>query len=132
MKNLVEQLRKIFKTTLPIIQEGNIERKPLPKTVQTKLEELAANRVLREELDNNQNDMTTINAAIFAMATSVAEARGQKKKSSGTSRNEANHTITKMQRRMKELKQLASKTASEVDRRKVEKHQAKRKITSNF
>ena len=51
--------------------------------------------------------MTTINAAIYAMATTVVEARGQKKKSSGLSRNEANHTITKMQQRMKELKQLA-------------------------
>ena len=73
---------------------------------------------MREELDNNQSDMTTINAVIYAMATSVVEVRGQKKKSSGASRNEANHTITKMQKRMKELKQLASKTASEVDRRK--------------
>ena len=104
LKNLVEQLRKIFKTTLPIIQEGNIDRKPLPKTVLTKLEELAANIVLREELDNNQSDMRTINAAIYAIVTSVVEARGQKKKSSGASRNEANHTITKMQQRMKEMK----------------------------
>ena len=88
LKNLVKQLRKIFKTTLPIIQEGNIERKPLPKTVLTKFEELAANIVLREELDYNQSDMTTINAAIYAMATSVVEARGQKKKSRGASRNE--------------------------------------------
>ena len=118
LKNLIEQLRKIFKTTLPIIQEGNIDRKPLPKTVLTKLEELAANIVLKEELDNNQSDMTTINAAIYAIAISVMEARGQKKKSSGASRNKANHTITKMQQRMKELKQLASKTASEVDSRK--------------
>ena len=118
MKNLVELLRKIFKTTVPINQEGNIDRKPLPKTVLTKLEELAANIVLREELDNNQSDITTINAAIYAMATSAVEARGQKKKSSGASQNEANHTITKMQQRMKELKQLASKTASEVGRRK--------------
>ena len=62
--------------------------------------------------------MTTINAAIHAMASSVVEARGQKKKSSGVNRNEANHTITKMQQRMKELKQLASTTACEVDRRK--------------
>ena len=96
MKNLVEKLQKILQTTLPIIQEGNIKRKPLPKTVLTNLEELAANVVLREELDNNQSDMTTINAAIYAMATSVVEACGQKKKSSGASRNEANHTITKM------------------------------------
>ena len=118
LKNLIEPLRKIFKTTLPIIQEENIDRKPLPKTVLTKLEELASNIVLKEELDNNQSDMTTINAAIYAIAISVVEARGQKKKSSGASRNKANHTITKMQQRMKELKQLASKTASEVDRRK--------------
>ena len=62
--------------------------------------------------------MTTINAALYAMVTSVVEARGQKKKSSGASRNEANHTIIKMQQRMKELKQLVSKTTSEVDKRK--------------
>ena len=30
-QNLIEQLRKIFKTTLPIIQEGNIDRKPILK-----------------------------------------------------------------------------------------------------
>ena len=40
------------------------------------------------------------------MAKSVVKARGQKKKSSGASRNEANRTNTKMQQKMKELKQL--------------------------
>ena len=58
--------------------------------------------------------MTTINAVIYTMAISVVEARGQKKKSSGANRNEASHTITKMQQKMKELKQLASTTANEI------------------
>ena len=48
---LVEKLRNIFTTALPIIQEKNIERNSLPKTVLIKLEELAVNTVLKEEID---------------------------------------------------------------------------------
>ena len=62
--------------------------KPLPKTVLTKFEELAANTVLREELDKDQSNMTTIDAAIYKMASSVVEALGQKKMSNRTSRGE--------------------------------------------
>ena len=118
LNEFVEKLRNIFTTALPIIQEGNIERSPLPKTVLTKLERLAANTVLKEEIDKIQSDMITINAAIYAMATSVIQVRGQRTKPGKTSRNVANKTVTKMQQQLKEMKKLASKTASEINRRK--------------
>ena len=77
LNEFVEKLRNIFMTKPPIIQKGNIERNPLPKTVFTKLEELAANTVLKEEIDKIQSDIITITAAIYAMATSVILVRGQ-------------------------------------------------------
>ena len=73
---LAGKLRNIFKTTLPIILQENIERNPQPKAVLTKLEEIAANTVLKEEIENIWNDLKTINAAIYAIATSIVEARG--------------------------------------------------------
>ena len=79
MIELARKLRNI-KTTLPIILQVNIKRNPLPKTLLTKLEEEAANTILKEEIENMRNDMIKINAAIHAMATSIVEARGQKKK----------------------------------------------------
>ena len=51
LKELVGKLRNIFKTRFQIVQEGSIERSPLPKTVLIKLEELAANTVLKEEIE---------------------------------------------------------------------------------
>ena len=80
LKELVGKLRNIFKTRFQIVQEGSIERSPLPKTVLTKLEELAANTVLKEEIERIQSDMMKINTAIYAMATSVIEVHGQRKK----------------------------------------------------
>ena len=118
LKELVGKLRNIFKTRFQIVQEGSIERSPLPKTVLTKLEELAANTVLKEEIERIQSDMMKINTAIYAMATSVIEVRGPRKKPGKASKNGANKTMTKMQQQLKEMKKLTSKTASEIDRRK--------------
>ena len=118
LKELVGKLRNIFKTRFQIVQEGSIERSPLPKTVLTKLEELAANTVLKEEIERIQSDMMKINTAIYAMATSVIEVRGQRKKPGKASKNGANKTVTKMQQQLKEMKKLTSKTTSEIDRRK--------------
>ena len=73
------KLRNIFKSRFQIVQEGSVEQSPLPKTVLTKLEELAANTVLKEEIERIQSDMMKINTAIYAMATSVIEVRGQEK-----------------------------------------------------
>ena len=97
LKELVGKLRNIFKTRFQRVQEGSIERSPLTKTVLTKLEELAANTVLKEEIERIQSDMMKINTAIYAMATSVIEVRGQRKKPGKASKNGANKTVTKMQ-----------------------------------
>ena len=106
LKELVGKLRNVFKTRFHIVQEGSIERSPLPKTVLTKLEELAANTVLKEEIERIQSDMMKINTAIYAMATSVIEVRGQRKKPGKASKNGANKTVTKMQQQLKEMKKL--------------------------
>ena len=118
LKELVEKLRNIFNTRFQIVQEGSIERNLLPKTVLTKLEELAANTVLKKEIERIQSDMMKINTAIYAMATSVIEVRRQRKKPGKASKNGANKTVTKMQQQLKAMKKLTSKTASEIDRRK--------------
>ena len=118
LKELVGKLRNIFKTRFQIVQEGSIERNPLPKTVLTKLEKLAANTVLNEEIERIQSDMMKINTAICAMATSVIEVRGQRKKPGKASKNGDNKTVTKMQQQLKEMKKLTSKIASEISRRK--------------
>ena len=60
----------------------------------------------------------TINTAIYAIATSVIEVRGQRKKSGKASKNGANKTVTKIQQQLKDMKKLTSKTASEIGRRK--------------
>ena len=112
------KLRNIFKTRFQILQERSIRRSPLPKTVLTKLEELAANTVLKEEIEKIHSDMMKINTAIYAMATSVIEVRGQRKKPRKASKNGTNKTVTKMQQQLREMKKLTSKTASEIDRRK--------------
>ena len=62
--------------------------------------------------------MMKINTAIYAMATSVIEVPGQRKKPGKASKNGATETVTKMQQQLKEMKKLTSKTASEIDRRK--------------
>ena len=118
LNELEEKLRSIFMPTPPTIQEGNVERNSLPKTVLSKLEQVAANTVLKEEIDKIQSDMITINAAIYAMATLVIQVHGQRKKPGKASQNVANKTMTKMQQQLKEMKKLTSKTASEIDRRK--------------
>ena len=72
--------------------------------------------------------MMKINTAIYAMATSVIEVRGQRKKPGKASKNGANKTMTNMQQQLNEMKKLTSKTASEKDRRMVERHQIKENI----
>ena len=62
--------------------------------------------------------MMKINTAIYAMATSVIEVPGQRKKPGKASKNGATETVTKMQQQLKEMKKLTSKTASDIDRRK--------------
>ena len=118
LKELVGKLRNILKTRFQIVQEGSIERSPLPKTVLTTLKELAANTVLKEEIERIQTDKMKINTAIYAMATSVIQVRGQRKKPGKARENGANKTVTKMQQQLKKMKKLTSKTASEIDRRK--------------
>ena len=49
LNELEEKKRNIFKTRLQIIEEGNIEKSPLPETVLTKFGELAADAILKEE-----------------------------------------------------------------------------------
>ena len=48
-------------------------KKSPTQTVLTKLEELAANRVLREEFNKNQTDMIKSSAATYAIASSFVE-----------------------------------------------------------
>ena len=101
LKDLVGKLRNIFKTRFQIVQEGSIERSPLPKTVLTTLEELAANTVLKEEIERIQSDMMKISTTIYAMAKSVIEIRGLRKKPGKASKNGANKIVTKMQQQQK-------------------------------
>ena len=64
LKELVGKLRYIFKARFQIVQERSIERSPFPKAVLINLEKLAANTVLKEEIERIQIDMMKINTAM--------------------------------------------------------------------
>ena len=114
---LGEKFRNIFLTRLQLIQERNIGRSPLPKTILTKLEILAANTMLKEEIGKRYSDMITINAAIIIRNGDISyRSLRTKEKARKAGQTKVNQKVTKMQRQLKEIKKLTSKTASEIDR----------------
>ena len=87
-----------------------------------------ANEMLEKHLGNTNNICTVIDA-VYAMGQTTEERKGVKrneKKKESKNQEEPSRRIRKLQKQIKELRQILAWTSEEINRRKI-----KRKSTKN-
>ena len=87
-----------------------------------------ANEILEKHLGNTNNICTVIDA-VYAMGQTIEERKGVKrneKMKENKKREGPNRRIRKLQKQIKELRQILAWTSEEINRRKI-----KRKSTKN-
>ena len=122
----MENLERFKQTTKENIEERERLMKLKERIKRMELENV--NKVLEKHLSNT-DDICKIVDAVYAMGRTIEERlglkRGEKKKKRGNKGE--NRRIRKMEKRLKESRQLVWWTANEIHRRKVEKSDQKEK-----
>ena len=88
-----------------------------------------ANKILEKHLGNTNNICTVIDA-VYAMGQTIAERKGvkrnEKRKENKNQEGSPNRRIRKLEKQIKELRQILAWTSNEIHRRKIKRKSTKK------
>ena len=118
--------------TLEVSTRGNIEgRERLMKLTKgaANAEIDRANKILEKHFGNTNNICTVIDA-VYAMGQTIAERKGEKRnekrKENKSQEGPPNRRIRKLEKQIKELRQILAWTSNKINRRKIKRKSTKK------
>ena len=126
-QNMRLRFEEILLTLEPITNEGIDQRERLMKIRKgvSKTELDKANKILKEYLDDT-NDICKVVDAVYAMGRTIEERKGLKRKEKKNIQKGPNRRIRKLEKQIKEIRQILAWTSNEIHRRKVKKKATKK------
>ena len=130
-KQMRLRFEEILESLRSTTKENMEEREKLPKLKKgisnTEIER--ANKILEKKLEST-DDMCIIVDAVYAMGRTIAERKGIKPKDKSKRRRkhqgEENRRISKMEKQLKEARQIVAWSANEMNRRKTKRKATKK------
>ena len=121
----------ILNTLTPTTKENIAERERLLKIKKgvSKAEIYRANKILEKHLDNI-DDICKVVDAVYAMGRTIEERKGlkrkEKRKNKKNNQEGPNRRIRKLEKQIKEVRQILAWTSNEIYRRKVKRRSTKK------
>ena len=128
MRLRFEEILQTLKASTKENIEGRERLMKLKKGV-AKAEIDRANKILEKHLGNTNNICTVIDA-VYAMGQTIAERKGvkrnEKRKENKNQEGPPNRRIRKLEKQIKELRQILAWTSNEIHRRKIKRKSTKK------
>ena len=128
MRLRFEKILQTLKASTKENIEGRERLMKLKKGV-AKAEIDRANKILEKHLGNTNNICTVIDA-VYAMGQTIAERKGvkrnEKRKENKSQEGPPNRRIRKLEKQIKELRQILAWTSNEIHRRKIKRKSTKK------